>query len=233
MLTVHCVQNIRDKERLFESVGPRDVSWIVSDLQSKLEIQERMLDRSSFIEDEQVLRASELWFQIYRRLQPQVRCISMELASVLVHEWMSKLDLPFARSKDSQKTLFVYLEQLLPVLAHDHGQELLEQWLDDHSESQIRWRSWYELAKWTWSEFQEHQLMPRSLVKAALSNCSVARVQLDKRTVFDLGSALSPIEVELISELARSNEVVLVRPIGKWIQSFPVVEACYERMEKQ
>jgi hypothetical protein len=232
MVQVHGVRNIADKEKFLATLALQDVAWIVSDLQSKLEIQQRFLSRCPLIEDRQVMRASELWLQMYRRLQPNHRCISSELASVLVREWMSHLDLPFARSKESQKTIFVYLEQLLPILAHTQGQQLIEQWFEDHAESQIRWRSWYELSKWAWSEFEERRFMPQNLVKAALIACDLSKISFQKELVFDLGSALSPIEVELILELAKRNTVTVIRPVGEWIESFPLIRLCYGQLEE-
>jgi ATP-dependent helicase/nuclease subunit B len=230
MLQIVPCTSLADKEAHLLSAPLAEISWIVSDLQSKRELQKRLHQRLPFVEELHVLRASELWRKMFLQLDPDMHLISNELTQVLLREWLGHFDLPWARSPQSQKALLVYLEQFLPFLVHDHGEDLLLHWLEEHPQAQMRWRSWFELSKHAWRFLFEHKQMPLPLAGPALLCYDLAKLRWPKQFVFDLGSAIAPLEVELIATLAATNTVTVLRPVGSWTEGFLAVTSSYQRL---
>lgn len=229
MIQVRSVERLAQKEDIFAHIDLTSTTWIVSDLKSKLELQNRALKRHSFLENDSILRVRELWRKFFLRLAPEFQIISPDLSHVLLGQWLDRLDLSWVHSTNAQKTLLVYLDQLLPLLVHERGEELLVEWLAEHPQSQIRWRSWYELAKRAWTYLQELKVMPESMLAAALSATPLEEIQWNKKFVFDLGSEISPLEVELIQRLGLNHEVTILKPETAWTSRFVSSSACYER----
>jgi hypothetical protein len=61
MLHLHPVRSFSEKEELLRSFDPERQTWVVSDLRSKLDIQKYLLASRPILEEEAILRASELW----------------------------------------------------------------------------------------------------------------------------------------------------------------------------
>jgi hypothetical protein len=230
MLNLIPCASLADKENFLATAPLVHLSWIVSDLQSKHELQKRLHRRLPYVEETHVLRASELWKKLFLRWDPAMRLISPELTQVLLREWLQKFDLPWARSAQSQKSLVTYLEQFLPFLVHAQGEELLLSWLEEHPDAQVRWRSWFELSKHAWQFLLEQKQMPLSLAAPALLGAEVASLHWEKGFVFDLGSAIAPLEVELIQTLSTTHDVTVLQPVGPWTSSFAAVQTSYQRL---
>ncbi len=231
MIDLHPVGHLAVKEKFFSQTSLSKTTWVVSDLKSKLELQTRALKQNPFLENDSVLRARELWRKLFLRQAPEYQILSSDLAHVLLGHWLHSLKLEWVRSSDSQSTLLVYLDQLLPLLVHESGEELLVDWLNDHPQSQIRWRSWYELAKRAWQYLNEMKMIPESMLAAALSATDVESAQWSKDFVFDLGSEISPLEVDLIRRLSEKHHITVLKPETPWTSQFVTSHACYERFK--
>ncbi len=231
MLQLKPVKNFSEKQSHLESIDPFETSWIVSDLKSKSELQKRIMKQTNFVEDINVLRASELWKTIYLRFNPQARLISQDLTATILSHWLKPMELQWTKSAESQKTLLIYLEQLLPLLVQKNGEELLLEWMEEHPESQIRWRSWFELSKRAWDYLRAQGLTPLNMVSGALIEYDVEELNWSKHLVFDLGSEISPLEVDLIHRMSKSNSVTVIVPTTSWTHRFSASSACYERLK--
>ena len=62
-------QNYQEKfNTLKNNFDPSRSTWIVPDLKSKSEIQKVLLEKYGFLEEDSVLRASELWGKLQKQL---------------------------------------------------------------------------------------------------------------------------------------------------------------------
>ncbi|MCB0365136.1 MAG: PD-(D/E)XK nuclease family protein [Bdellovibrionaceae bacterium] len=216
MLELREVHHPHQKQKLFEDFDPSRDTWLVSDLKSKLEIQKRFLRQGMVLAEDSVLRVSELWRKFLVRCSPGARVISADLARSLLGQWLEESEYEWAKSPGTAQNLFAYTAQLLPILTHNQGEEILQEWWGDHSDSLVRWGHWYNLSKWAWSQFEEKNLVPSPWVSAWLSNWSGPRLTWSRRLFVDLGSELSAVEAEVLWGLSGSSDVFIVTPGEQW-----------------
>ena len=89
MLQIIPIENRSQVNELFANYNPREQSWLVSDLRTKFELQQKILARDGQYIDESVLRASDLWKMLLKRLEPRLRLVSDPLPDLcFAPSWM-------------------------------------------------------------------------------------------------------------------------------------------------
>src|SRR3954454_6230452 len=88
MIRYRLIHSRLDKEALLDSFDPFEQQWIVSDLKSKQEIQNRLLARYGCVPGECVLRASELWRKWLGHLSHSYRVVSPAFLVASVAEYL-------------------------------------------------------------------------------------------------------------------------------------------------
>jgi ATP-dependent helicase/nuclease subunit B len=88
MLEIIKVQRRSDIVQQFASFDAKAQSWLVSDLRTKLEIQNRLLEKDHFFADNSILRATDLWRLCYRREFPKKQLIERSWARVLISNFL-------------------------------------------------------------------------------------------------------------------------------------------------
>jgi ATP-dependent helicase/nuclease subunit B len=120
MLKIVQIQSPSQIEELFGSFDPQKQSWVVSDLRTKLEMQKVLIDRQGFFLESAVLRASDLWKLLLKRLAPEIRIVSKDFAKSLLRSFITENSETFGINATSEKSLFNYMTQLAPLaLASD------------------------------------------------------------------------------------------------------------------
>ena len=233
MLELREVHHPHQKQVLFKEYNPKEDTWLVSDLKSKLEIQKRFLIQGELLAEDSVLRVSELWRKFLIKGDPALRVISSDLARSLLSQWLEESEFEWAQSPGAAQNLFAYTAQLLPVLTHDQGPELLKEWWQDHADSLVRWGHWYQLASWAWQKLEEQKVVPAPWVSAWLTNWDKSQLSWPRRVFVDLGSELSAVEAEVLWQLAESTSVVVVAPGEYWRGRFEKSLRGYRILEEK
>jgi len=68
MLSIEKVRSTEELDESLENLNPQNQSWIVPDLKTKLEVQKIFLKKYGVLEEDAVLRASELWQKILKSI---------------------------------------------------------------------------------------------------------------------------------------------------------------------
>ncbi len=198
-----------------ESFNPKSQTWLVADLKSKIEIQKRLLKVHGFLEEDAVLRASELWRKLLLRSRPDFRVISRDLAQVLIREKMKESSNEWAKNPGAVKLLFEYIQQLLPILSEPDGIELLGAWLKENPESALRWGHWAHLAHEIWAWLENEKLIPGTWIKGLLAHSASCPIwNRDLRV--DLGIDFSPAEVRIFQTQSQEKDLTIFQPEAKW-----------------
>lgn len=216
MLKFISVRESQEKNLLLETFDPTCQTWVVSDLKSKLEIQKILLEKNGFLQEEAVLRVSELWKKMLARLRPELRTVSADFSRTLMSQWLKDTDFSWAQTPGASQTLYQYIQQLLPILCHPNGEDLLEGWFEDHPESLIRWKHWYQLAFLAWQRFLDEKLITSSWFSGVLVNEPELGEAWQRDFVFDLGPDLTSVEADVIKILAKKREVEVIVPAPEW-----------------
>lgn len=223
MLRVEVVTNQDDKEKLLTTFDPAKGSWIVSDLKSKSEIQERLLLKRSVVPSQAVMRASEFWRKTLIAQNPSIRFGSRSLLTALLREFLDheapKREL--AERRYSATTLLRAVTEFLPIYLHPQGEELIQDWFRQNPNSFMHWGHWYIVTSHAFSylKAKEIYLAEWSRYLVGDSDCPIANEDL----VVDLGAHLRRSEFDWFLSRASqlTGELTFILPSREWISSYP------------
>lgn len=223
-LHVVSISSNQDRAKLLEAFDGRGTTWIVSDVRSKLTVQRKLLEKNGFSEGLSVLRASELWSFIIKKIEPDIQVVSRELIEASIATRLKNRSEMWLRAPGAAKTAAEYIKQLLPIFTAETDVASFDQWFDheDNASSKKRWQSWYGIAKDVWLELCRDRLCAASWVAGALVN---RRTEIDgvlgRELIVDLGAELSHVEADLLLEVARTRRVTVFRPSPMWASDYP------------
>ncbi len=228
-----------------ENLGSQRLTWVISDLKSKFEIQKLLLTKNEFINTESVLRASELWRLLLFRVNPEWQIVSREFAISLISQFLKDLKLEESRVEKKFETKFFqaenqgfantvynYITQLMPALSHPMGIEMLSEWLEQNEDCRTRWGNWFHLSSQVWSLFLREKFVAAPWTSGVLVN----ELEIDKlwkrNLVIDLGSELSQVESEVLVMLSKFIDVTVIEPSPSWAKLYSGTLAPYQRLRE-
>lgn len=219
-------------------------TWVVTDVRSKLSIQRRLLGGArkksayAFVSGRSVLRASEVWQEAARKIDPELQIISRELMLTAIAGWLADREESWLKAPGAAKTAFAYVRQLLPILATESDQMSeateLEEWFSSESASRERWCDWYRTSRELWRMLKEKKLCASAWLPGWLiAHREVLDQVLQRDFVFDLGAELTHVEAELILAIAETRHVRVLRPSPIWESDYPECRLAADWVAKQ
>lgn len=187
-------------------------TWLVSDLKSKLSIQKRLLDQNPFLEEDAILRASELWKKILFRVRPEWRLVSYDLVSALIEEQMQKSEYEWARVPGTTSLMMEFVSLFCSVYSHPEGYDRMGDWFRLNPFSYSRWGEWFVEGERIFRFLKTKKVFPQSWAASLLLNEEIPEKAWSRPLTVDLGPDLNPVEAELISRLAKRIEVQVLKP---------------------
>lgn len=213
MLEIIKMRRRQEAAKLFRKVDFTKATWMVSNLRSKLELQQTLLTAQDFYLDNSVLRASDFWKKILRLAQPQIKVISVDFAKLILRNFFREQSKQLQNIKVSENILIPIINQLVPMFVQDPVGEKVQDWFEQNPKAEALWKEWYLLARLGFQHLtQEHQSVLPSWIPAFLS----AGVEIEKywhrKLYVDLSSEISLVEAELITRLSRYQDVCVLMP---------------------
>jgi ATP-dependent helicase/nuclease subunit B len=229
MLKIMQIQNPSQIEELLSSFDPQKQSWVVSDLRTKLEMQKVLIDRQGFFLESAVLRASDLWKILLKRLAPEIRIVSKDFAKSLLRTFINENAEAFGINATSEKSLFNYMIQLAPLALAGEGDEQISKWFADHGEISLRWQSWYLIARTAlrWM-IDDKKIIIADWIPSYLQEVDALETSWDQEIIVDLGSEISNVEAEVFQRLSQSVDVTIIEPKPAWSDEFAYLLKPYE-----
>lgn len=230
MLKVIPLESPQDKLTLYKEFDPIQDTWLVSDLRSKFDIQQKILLSLGYFEDESVLRASELWRRLLKRCQPDLNFISRDYLRVkLLNIFKSSQaeNLP----PDLEKTVERCLDEFSYLYSHSHLQQEIKSWFSENPASHTRWGHWFEFSKRYFDLFLERKQVLGSWAPALLAQQQTDGFFWKRKLFVDLGANVSHPEIELIQKISKMTDVVVLVPRPHWIKKFQTHLAPYEMLD--
>lgn len=188
-------------------------TWVVSDLRNKFEIQQFILQKQDSFEDLSVLRASELWRFLLKRAHPEIKLVSRDFVRVWVREQLRKEEKP--QSSRTDQVVLDMMDLMSGVFCHPDGGSMMRRWFQENPESLQRWGGWFLLAEEYFSRLLSAKRISLSWISALLQGVDGAKDWSAfwlRPLIFDLGSQLSQAEAEIIRDLSRSADVLVLAP---------------------
>lgn len=216
MLKIISISSADERHQILKEFDPRVQTWLVADLTSKSEIQKILLQKYEVLEEDSVLRATELWTKIFKQTFPTYRIVSNSLIQTLLKKWLLQQNLSWAQSGKAAESLFTYIQQLLPILVRQDHEEVVIPWFQENTASFVKWGAWYETATRAWGHLQDLKLIPSRWISSFLSGQVDDLKSWNRSMVVDLGSELTGVEAELIQAFSKSNQVEVLDPNPMW-----------------
>ncbi|MGE3683832.1 MAG: PD-(D/E)XK nuclease family protein [Bdellovibrionales bacterium] len=216
MLEVLRCPDPETKRRHFAEIDASRHTWVVSDLQSKWQLQSELLDRQGVLAQCAVMRATELWKRFAFQLHPEVRLLTPELAQTLFWNWIQPMNLSWARSPQAVPVVINQIRMWINVLADPQYEVIMAEWFQENEDCYVRWGHWFELASTIWKRCQERNLVMVNWLPGLLLARDASQLQWTRTLTFDLGPRITRVEGQLIKELGRYFDVRLIYPEVPW-----------------
>jgi RecB family exonuclease len=232
MLEFIPLENRSQIAELFAQYDPRHETWLVSDLRTKFELQEKILARDGQYVDESVLRASDLWKILLKRLEPRLRFVSVPFARSLLKSILDENEETLGVNSSAEETVMAYLDLMAPILLHPDGSSRLEEWFQTHPEASNRWRDWYLRARFCVVQLlEQHRVITAQWITPYLQNFSELENVWSTPLIVDLGGEISRVEAEILRLISKSASVKVIAPSPSWKNEFKYLLQPYEDLE--
>lgn len=230
---LHCIQYKRrdDLSEYMKDFDFEKSTWIVSDLKSKYELQKHLLKKCGYFLDHSVLRASDLWKFFFRYSYPDLRIVSKGFYQILLQSFLHQYQEQLQVNEQAAKTVMLYINQLISLLHHPEGQNLIEEWFEKNPESAASWRNWYLIARTAHKFlFLEKKVVLAEHIASLLQN-ETDLTRFWQRPLFvDLGVEVTAVEMDLLRHMSRHVDVTIFVPDSDFKSQFPFLMKPYERV---
>lgn len=235
MLTVSALRNPSEKSFFLESFNANEATWVVSDLRNKFEIQQIILAKQDFYEDNSVLRASELWRILLKRTSPEIKLVSSDFMSTWVKEQIRQHShIENVRlGTNAHQVVVEMMDLMASVHSHPQGAQRMREWFNENPESLQRWGGWFLLSEQYFQQLLKQKTLCPRWAAAYLQNQEEWGAFWNRPLIFDLGSQLTQVEADLIRSLARDVDVHVLVPNPDWKKEFEYLLKPYEFLNSQ
>lgn len=234
MLTIIEFNQREQIKSIYDQFDPLHSTWIVSDLKSKLEIQNNILAKGNSYHDESVLRIGDLWQKILNRKYPEIKIVTEDYAKVLILDFLSKHQGALDVNDKNIKSIFSYIELFSSILFHAQGKSQLGEWFNQNIDSAFRWKKWFLISQLCVNYLvEQHKVICRPWIASFLQNEIQLHQFWHRKLFIDLGSELTKVEALLIKQLQMSNEVIVMNPVPAWESQFKQIKLSYSDLYQQ
>ena len=236
MLEIIKVRKRSDILQQFSQFDAEKQSWLVSDLRTKLEIQNRLIEKDKFFVETSILRATDLWRLLFQRQFPKKKIIDRSWARVLLSNFLKKNIQDLNLNQASSSTILEMIEFFLPLLSHREGHEKFKEWLELHSEIKDRWAEWYVLVRLCFQYLynEKNLVLPQwfspLLIEQGILSEAVG-LQWQRPLWVDLGGQILWAEAELLRLLSASVEIKVFMVENEWQKDFSYKMRPYRHLE--
>lgn len=215
MLKVVRVSHPRDKQKWLDAFDPDTQTWLVSDLRSKFEIQQKILKTRSGYEDWTIYRASELWRLLLKRVRPEMQIVPRDFALSLLRDRLQQARNELSSNllqPQSSSTLLGLMDLFAPLFYHAEGDLILNEFFKQEPLAAERFELWSSLAKKFFDEFFAQKWILPSWIPSLLNQNSNLCDFWQRPLFVDLGANLRQSEVELFKQFAKETPVTIFIP---------------------
>ena len=210
MLEVIELSGPQQKAPLYEAyLG--DWLWVIPDLYTKVQLQQQLLLKHSFVAEEKILRSSDLWVFLLELVRPDIHILSTEYTQALIKEFLISQG-----SSLSVQSLFAFMDKTLFLLVLPHSHEMVSHWFEENKDSRARWKSYYECACKVWDFLLGQKGVPFKWASGALYLEDLSQIPWKEKLVFDLSCRCRVMEVDIISQLPSSMDIKILVPSPSW-----------------
>ncbi len=220
---IRSVENLIAKRKLLEELHKKDeITWVVSDLKSKAELEKVFLEKKGYLESENFLRISEFWNSLFFQVFPEKQIIDESMCKTL------------AQKHTGSASSFYSLKRFLPLFTHPDGEKMFYNWIETKTFGDTKLLSNFKKSKKLWIFLEDKGLTNASFIPALLVNLvrsPTFKVHWPRKVYFDLGSSLTPVEGDFINGLKSHIELEVLEPEPRWRNQYHKTLFSYELLK--
>lgn len=209
------VWEIQDRQQVSEWLEKLDLSkqtWLLSDLRTKFEIQDLFIQKNGFFLEESVLRISDLWKKILLRSHPHCQIITQQTAILHLRYFLRQHGETIGLPESSENTLLKWMSDLAPIYFHPEGEERITEWFSQNPEQEQSWKEWWLRAKLALAYFKNKNQLLATWIPSYLQSVPDISIYWEKDLFIDLSGQLSYVEAELIQQISKRQEIIILNP---------------------
>ena len=227
------------KKKLIDDAIENRSCIVVSDLKSKFEIQNIILARKGFFDDQDIIRVSELWLKLLKMAQPFLEVVDTEYALILIKEVLQNKALELFQltyQVGLENRIYDQFEQWSVLLTHPEAvisiKDALSTDFTDSEHFPFWWKSLL-LAQYVFNELINAKLLPKNSIDGFLLNHFSQEKDLQLNLTLDLGCNLSKTEAEIFQRISRFNQIDVLMPQFPMIKQYRNLLAAYSLLDPQ
>jgi ATP-dependent helicase/nuclease subunit B len=215
MLSFTNISDPNEIKRHVDQFNSQNSTWIVSDLKSKLDIQNKCLNKDGFFLDDSILRVSDFWRLWLRRLSPDLAVVSSDFIKILVQNFIHSEQFKELELEPHQhSTVYRYLNELAPVILSPQSDEIIQDWMKTKDKT---WYKWYLIARLCLNDLvQEKKIIDGQWIPSFIQNLDLNLLRWDKHIYLDLGSEMTSVEMGIFQFLSKKVDVTVFVPNPEW-----------------
>ena len=226
MLTILQISSFTQTYDLFSPLNQHKQTWVVSDLKTKQDAQDYLIDRAGYCLDDAILRVSEFWRLWIHRLDPKIQFVNEEFINSAVESFLLKKKQELNLTPEEIKTSVSYLWQMIPFLISKDHQGIVDEWIKSRT---VVWQKWFLINKLSVNYLvQELKVLHTSWSSFYLSTLDLEKIKWNKEIYFDLGSEISSVEFGIIQNLSKKIDIFVLEPTAQYTRRFPTLLKPYE-----
>jgi len=201
---------------LLSDFSPQEDCFVVSDVKTKIAVEEELLKKYNFLPGLCVLRASELYQEIFLRFNLDWNLVSDFFVKEMFSKFCEKQAVSWIKNLKNPSRFFDFFNAFLPLLFHPEGHSLFKEWVEKKQKHKSNFfHSFLDLSQNFFEVLKSKKIIHESALKALLFNHlpSLNHLNFSKNRIFvDLAFSFDLCEKEVFQEISRHKEVIILSP---------------------
>ena len=216
MLKLIKIQDPQFRWNLLSQFHPQSECYVVSDIKTKMAVEEFLLKKYGSLPGSSVFRIKEFLKEIFYRMESHWHLVPESF----LHEVFSDFSLShketFIQNSCHAKDFLLYFYRFLPLLIHPEGPDLMKEWITSKKkDKESVWMHWWNLSQEFFHIVNDKKTLSEEGLKRILTHNlhSLTSSFLPfKKVIFDLGVPSDQWEQEFLKELSKKHSVELIAP---------------------
>ncbi|MCY4512649.1 MAG: hypothetical protein OXB86_03055, partial [Bdellovibrionales bacterium] len=216
MLQLIELEDPRIREIFLSEINTEKDCLLVSDIKSKIAVEQQLLQKEGAISGQVVLRMKDFLKELFLHTHPHWHITPNSFLQEIFLKFTNQHTDFWVNHIQNSKGFFSHFNQFLPVLSHPESHQLMREWLKEKNHSyHKKWRRWYQLSEDFFSLIQEKKWIHEEGIKGLLLNelpNYKKQFPWPHQIIVDLGIHFDFCEQDILKTLSSFMKVTVLIP---------------------
>lgn len=216
MIQIVELEDPRNRENFLSEINPEKDCFLVSDIKSKIAMEQELLQKEGKISGQAVLRMKDFLKDLFLHTHSHWHIVPKAFLQEFFLKFTNQhTDFWVNHIQDSQG-FFSHFDQFLPVLSHPESHQIMRKWLKEKKHTPHKqWGRWYRLSEEFFSLIQEKKWIHEEGIKGLLLNELPNHKEQwtwPHQIIVDLGIHFDFCEQDILKTLSSLMKVTVLIP---------------------